>query len=170
MGVTYTTATGATYVPLATYTVTGSAAASYTFTSISGSYTDLVLIGNPNYVGGTYVYTQVGNGSVSTSALYSTTQIYGSGSVAGSTRLTGSTFAWGGTDNGYSTIKIHFMNYSNTTTYKTWLCRGGSAGDYVSAEVSLWRSTSAIDTIKIYPDTGNFPVGTTFALYGILGA
>ena len=44
---------------------------------------------------------------------------------------------------------------------------------YVGAQVALWRSTSAINTIKIYtggPSAGNWSVGSTFTLYGIAAA
>jgi len=170
MGVTYTSGNASAYISIATYTVTGSAVASYTFSNIPTSYTDLVLIGSPNNGPGTYPFVQVGNGTVDTTSSYSSTQIYGSGTTVGSTRLPSTTYGWGGTANAYSNIKIYFMNYANTNTFKTWLCRGGSASDYVSAEVTLWRSASAINTIKIYPDTGTYPVGTTFNLYGIKAA
>ena len=40
-------AAGSTYTPIATTTL-GSAASSVTFSSISGSYTDLILITNPS--------------------------------------------------------------------------------------------------------------------------
>ena len=54
-----------TYEPIATTTL-GSAAASVTFSSISGSYTDLVLIVVPKATTGDYIRCRVGNGSVDT--------------------------------------------------------------------------------------------------------
>jgi hypothetical protein len=35
------------------------------------------------------------------------------------------------------------------------------------AFVGLWRSTSAITSILIFPNTGNFNSGMTLTLYGI---
>jgi hypothetical protein len=35
---------------------------------------------------------------------------------------------------------------------------------------SLWMSTSAITSIKLYPNTGNWAQYSHFALYGIKGA
>ena len=64
------------------------------------------------------------------------------------------------------------MNYANTTTYKTVLSRdalNNASDGAVEAFVGLWRSTSAINTIQIKPDSGNFNTGT-FSLYGILAA
>jgi hypothetical protein len=63
------------------------------------------------------------------------------------------------------------MNYSNTTTYKTVLLRSNNASAITVATVGLWRSTSAINTIKIYADgAAVFSVGSTFTLYGIKAA
>jgi hypothetical protein len=39
-------AAGATYTPIATYTVSGSSTLTYTFSSIPSTYTDLVLVVN----------------------------------------------------------------------------------------------------------------------------
>jgi hypothetical protein len=67
---------------------------------------------------------------------------------------------------------IHnIQNYSNTTTFKTTVRRGGSTGSGMpQAEVGLWRNTSAISTILLTAGSGNFGVGTTFTLYGIKAA
>jgi hypothetical protein len=65
---------------------------------------------------------------------------------------------------------MQFQNYSNATTYKTFLTRGNASNHMVIATVSLWRSTSAIISIKVTPETGSFASGVTFALYGIKAA
>jgi hypothetical protein len=66
------------------------------------------------------------------------------------------------------------MNYSNSTTFKTILSRANVAsGTYPGTEaaVNLWRSTSVIDTIKVFPDpTETFGAGTMLTLYGITAA
>ena len=176
MGVTYTTATGATYVPLAINTVTGSAA-SYTFTSIPSTYTDLVLVASGLTSTATTTKLNVGNGSIDTGANYSWTVLSGTGSVASSYRDSSVTFTqneryanWDGTNVANTIIQI--QNYSNSSTYKTWLSRGNNAAAGVDAIVGLWRSTSAINQIQISCTNAGrtFNVGTTFALYGILGA
>ena len=75
-----------TYQPIATNTL-GSAAASVTFSSISGAYTDLVLIMN---AGSSTTNADVDiNVNGDTGANYSRTILYGTGSTAGSTRYTG---------------------------------------------------------------------------------
>lgn len=170
-------AAGSTYTPLATQTLS-SAAASVTFSSISNSYTDLVLVVSElnNTATNTSFCFQVGNGSVDTGANYSVTQLYGTGSTAVSDRASGESLAYfNGPGIGTSTTEpntyvTHFMNYSNTTTYKTFLNRGGNSNKNTIATVNLWRSTSAINTIKIFQAINNMATGSTFTLYGIVAA
>ena len=170
-------AIGNTYTAIATQTL-GSAAASVTFSSISGVYTDLVLVISElnNTATNTSFQFQVGNGSIDTGSNYSATEIYGTGTVAGSDRASNDTGGYlNGPGIGTSTTipnayVMHFMNYSNTTTYKTVLIRGGSSDQNTVAVVNLWRSTSAINTIKIFQSVNNMATGSTFSLYGIKAA
>ena len=164
-------AAGSTYTPIATYTVP-SAAANYTFSSISGSYTDLVLIINGGASTNADAQIQF-NGD--TGSNYSVTVLRGDGTTVNSTRSSAATY-WRVDSYGYlstanSTIDIvQIMNYSNTTTYKTGLSRANNAGAGVDATVGLWRNTAAITSIKLFTDTGTFNTGTTFTLYGIAAA
>jgi hypothetical protein len=174
-------AAGATYEPIATYTIP-SAVASYTFSSIPATYTDLILIISGYGVTSDNVATcQVGNGSVDTGTNYSTTYISGNGTSASSGRYATQSFMRIQSQSGMGTTSAHigsyithFMNYSNTTTYKTVLCRANqNGGSYPATEasVNLWRSTSAINTIKVFPYTGaSLGTGTMLTLYGIKAA
>lgn len=166
-------AAGATYTQIATTTL-GSAQASVTFSSISGTYTDLVLVMNGGISAGAQdIWVQV-NGD--TGSNYSRTNIYGTGSITGSTRLSNQTkFAMNDAaalDSAYQFNSImHFMNYSNTTTYKTMIERANNAGRGTDAGVHLWRSTSAINSIYVYNSGAtNYLAGSTFTLYGITAA
>jgi hypothetical protein len=58
------------------------------------------------------------------------------------------------------------QNYSNTTTNKTAISRFSSTTGDVAAFASLWRSTSAITSIKIYQVSGNLNTGSTFTYTG----
>ena len=94
--------------------------------------------------------------------------MWGSGSSAGSATHSGTVARvtyYGSVTiaQGMNSI-THFMNYSNTTTYKTLLTRANNANNGVNAEVNLWRSTAAITSISI----NSLKAGTTFNLYGIL--
>ena len=159
-----------TYEKIATTTL-GSATASYTFSSISGTYTDLILILVGSTSGGAYSV-QVGNGSVDTGNNYSRTFIYGDGTTAGSGKtanLSGFIINSGVTS--FQTSIMNFMSYSNTSTYKTLLIRGNDVVSSTAATSSIWRSTSAINTIKIFGYGGvNLDSGSTFTLYGIKSA
>ena len=164
-----------TYTPIATNTLS-SAQASVTFSSISGTYTDLVVVCNStisNNGGGAYMAFN----SDTSGTNYSQTFLYGTGSAAGSTRTTNSvgTANWvggqiGGMSNtSPSTYVINVMNYSNTTTYKTILSR--SSDLYTEASVNLWRNTAAITSIIIGAQGAyTFSAGSTFTLYGIKAA
>lgn len=162
----------ATYEPIATNTLSTSQS-SVTFSSISGAFTDLVLViqvistsTSPNYI-----YLQYNNDTASN---YSTTILSGTGSAAQSTRFSNRTNfnidynATPNTEIGNRIIQI--QNYSNTTTNKTALVRSNRAGGGVDAVVGLWRSTAAINEIKITHDTAQFASGSTFTLYGIKAA
>ena len=162
-------AAGNTYVALATQTL-GSAAASVTFSSISGTYTDLILVYNGSYSAAGQISLQF-NGDTATN--YSDTNIDGNGTTASSARDTSRTamyMGYSGTTGGNMAI-LQIMNYSNTTTYKTALSRNNNAGGNVNSNVGLWRSTAAITSIVVSCyNAVNFATGSTFTLYGIAAA
>ena len=163
-------AAGNTYTPIATTTL-GSTASSYTFSSISGSYTDLVLVVNATGSTAADITLQLNS---DTGTNYSSTILSGSGTAASSSRYSSVTKitldAYGYPDTTIGTYIIQLQNYSNTTTYKTCIARTNNSANGVSASVGLWRSTSAISTILVAVTGGTFAIGSTFTLYGILAA
>lgn len=158
----------ATYEPIATTTL-GSAQSSVTFSSISGSYTDLVLIGNGFTSADENIRIRF-NGDTGTN--YSNTLLYGTGSSALSARNTSSTslILASLSSTATSNFITHIMNYSNTTTNKTVIQRGSNPSTIVRADVGLWRSTAAINSITLLVASGNILTDTTFTLYGIKAA
>jgi hypothetical protein len=153
------------YTPIATYTFP-SAASSYTLSSIPATYTDLVIVVNGTASGADYSVGIECNADSATN--YSYTFVQGNGSTASSARGSSETYATVGTlSNVQSTSIIQIMNYANTTTYKTFLGRGNSSAERVRAYVAMWRSTSAINAIKLVTNGANFTTGTTISLYGI---
>lgn len=162
-----------TYTLISSNTL-GSAAASVTFSSIPATYTDLLLIISAGVDGSTN--TQIRhryNGS--SSALHSTTFLIGDGTSATSSRSSGDTYGYMGTlvasSTNFSLNIINIQDYSNTTTFKTHLTRGNNASLRTEGNVGLWRDTSAISSIVLYPGTlTNFTSGSTFKLYGIEAA
>lgn len=166
-----------TYEPIATTTL-GSAVASYTFSSIPSTYTDLILVIN----GG---LSAAGNGFLvqfnsDTATNYSNTGLYGDGSAVGSWRASSAAQA---NLNNYAAantsiecnVIAQFQNYANTTTYKTFISRANraSASNFPGTEaiVGLWRSTSAINAIKVFGgSSSNLIIGTTLTLFGVKAA
>jgi len=160
-----------TYEPIATTTL-GSAQASVTFSSISGSYTDLVLVFNGSNATSNNGLRIRFNSDTGTN--YSSTYLYGNGSTAASSFGSNTTGAQIAVDinSSQGMCIAHIMNYSNSTTYKTVIGRGSSAGTYADAGVSLWRNTAAITSVTVLlgAGTSNFSSGSTFTLYGIKAA
>lgn len=162
---------GNTYESIATQTL-GSAAASVTFSSIPGTYTDLILVAAPLSSAAEELVMQF-NGD--TSAVYSATILWGSGSSAGSIRSTNQNSAVlnyyasvAGTQN---TQIFNVMNYSNATTFKTIIGRAGRADSGVDATVALYRNTAIVNSIALkLKNSNNFIAGSTFSLYGIKAA
>lgn len=164
-----------TYDPIATQTL-GADQATISFTSISGSYTDLVLVVNGQSTiagtGANGIRVRL-NGDTATN--YSQTGLFGNGTSAGSNR--DSTINYmplgeiGQTSGVNTTSILQFMNYSNATTYKTVLSRGNAANFEVNASVGLWRATpAAITQIDLTLSSGSYKAGSTFTLYGIKAA
>lgn len=163
-----------TYVALDKVTV-GTATPSITFSSIPSGYTDLVMVANFDGSASSYV-TLTFNGVSGTS--YSRTRLIGNGSSATSDRTANTsgiinlTYNTAGTP---VTGIYQIMNYSNTTTYKTVLCRDAAQPDNVAAHVGMFRgstgsSTEAITSVTLTKGSGNFTSGSTFSLYGIAAA
>jgi hypothetical protein len=161
-------AAGATYEPIATFTVS-TAQASYTFSGISGSYTDLVLVVTGTASSGSYFTLRFNS---DTGSNYSNTEMDGYSGGAASNRNTSSSYMYNGSIQTTQTNTIsHIQNYSNSTTNKTVLTRSNYATSGVKASVGLWRNTAAITSIEIGTGGANtYQSGATFTLYGIAAA
>ena len=163
---------GATYEPIATNTLSSSAS-SVTFSSISGSYTDLVIAMSVISTANSSDYANIRyNGD--TGSNYSTTILSGTGTSAVADRFSSRTdfnidyYANLTTEIGNRIVQI--QNYSNTTTYKTALVKANRAGAGTDLMCGLWRSTAAITTILITHSVNQFATGSSFTLYGIKAA
>lgn len=155
-----------TYDKIATQTL-GSATNSHTFTSISGTYTDLVLV-----VAGTSASPTdcVLRFNSDTGNNYSWTRILGNGTAASSARNSNTSGQVGTLYTTQGNIIMSIQNYSNATTYKTSLSRMNSPDNHVASYVTMWRNTNAITSIEFYATGANMSVGTTLTLYGIKAA
>jgi hypothetical protein len=157
-----------TYEKIATTTLV-SAASSVTFSSL-GSYTDIVIVSVPSITSGSAGVRIRFNSD--TGSNYSQTDIYGNGTIADSTldsnRTSGKlTNTISPSTNFNFNLLVNVMNYSNATTYKTYLARGNIASGGTEAVVGLWRNTAAITDIQLFSAASTFAIGSTFTLYGI---
>jgi hypothetical protein len=162
-----------TYSPIASVTLS-SAQSSVTFSGIPQTYTDLVIVFNGGISAFDYIYAQYNS---DTGTNYSGTIVQGDGSTTSSSRYSNQNFnqlfGWGiGYGNDLNAVGIaHFQNYSNTTTFKTVIARNNRANTGTSADVHLWRSTSAITSITFTGvNSRTINSGSTFNLYGVANA
>jgi hypothetical protein len=162
-----------TYDSLA-YTVLGAPAASITFSSISGAYTDLRLVLSATVSSAGQIALLQFNADTATN--YSYRYLEGNGATAGSSSTQTQTSISLAIGSGLSlTIpvlhSVDILQYKNTGMFKTALI--SLAGDQngsgnVRNSVGLWRSTSAITSLVLSLSAVNFAAGTTAELIGIL--
>ena len=161
----------ATYNPLQSVQLTANTA-NVTFSGIDQNYTDLVLVFSGQVTSAVSLALQI-NGD--TASNYSVTELAGDGSVATSSRSSNNasmTISSVGAQIGTGTpwvSTLHFNNYSNTTTNKLVLMRTSAPGTITTLNVGLYRSTAAINSIRImgFANASGFTAGSTFDLYGI---
>lgn len=155
-------------VPLANITL-GSATASVTFSSIVGTYRDLMLVAQ---VGHTVASSLRLRANSDSGANYSYVSMIGTGTSTASGGGGGITY-YPLTEYGIQattpivTSITHLMDYSATDKHKSLITRHSESGYQVSALACRWASTSAITSLVIFPGSSTFVAGSTFALYGV---
>jgi hypothetical protein len=160
-------------------TVLTSTAASVTFSSISGAYTDLVLkISSRSVAAGSLAGTIRIVFNSDTSGNYSFTQLYDNSGSAGSNRSTaqgninisvGSADLAGNTANTFSVSEIYIPNYAgsaNKPISSIHSAEDNSVSNYLNANASLYVGAGAITSITI-SDPSNFAIASRFDLYQI---
>ena len=161
----------ATYDLIATATLSSSG--TITFNSIPSTYTDLRVVCVATTTSTTNFWMQFNSDSGTN---YSVTYLGGDGSSVSSLTETNTTSVRATLGNTSTTIPglwtFDIFSYASSV-YKTVLSsentdRNGSG--YSAREVNCWRSTSAINSITLLPNTGSFASGTTATLYGIKAA
>ena len=156
--------------------VLGSDAGIVTFSSIPQTYTDLVFVVSAKSSFAAYDISAIRVNSVTSG--YSKTYLESSGTAVSTGRGTAEISLRAGFLPGtnyaseYSADIYNFMDYANTTTYKSVLCRTNafntSTNFNVQAQVSLIPTTSAITQITLQTANGsNLKAGSTFRLYGV---
>lgn len=150
-----------------------------TFNSIPSGYTDLVLVTTARGdVAATSVSLRVQlNGD--TGANYDVSLLAGVNNIAASQQLPGLSNAKvidmpgaSAPAGAVSATTTEIIGYANTSIQKHFYSTGGSRFGTTSGALETvvyagdWRSTAAVTSLKLFPDTGNFVAGTTLTLYG----
>ena len=163
------------YESIQTITVP-SGQASITFTSIPSTYKHLQI----RVVG---LFSVADRGTImqfnsDTAANYSWHRLIGNGTAASSDGASGQNYGLTAPNGAPSTTNnpspgvIDILDYADTNKFKTVRSLGGSDANgngSIIFQSSLWRSTSAITSIKIEASSGNYNQYSHFALYGIKG-
>lgn len=167
-----------TYELIKGETLTGSQA-SYTFSAIPSTYTDLVLRISARCADtGTYAGLKFTLNS-DTSSVYSYTVLYGTGSSALSDRNSAlanarapfSINADNATANSFGSLEIYIPSYlasQNKPISSFGASETNASTAYINATANLWRNTAAIASIQISEIfSTNLLTGSSFYLYGI---
>jgi hypothetical protein len=169
------------YESIATVTVGSGGAADIQFTSIPADYTHLQIrsIARTSGSAGGYVYMQYNS---DTGSNYTRHQLWGDGSTVYAYGASASTAAVPlyetistSLASSFAATVIDILDYANTNKYKTYRSLNGydvnGSGGNIFLHSSVWLSTSAITSIKFYPEASqSFAQYTQFALYGIKGS
>jgi hypothetical protein len=172
------------FVSISTVTVGSGGASEVNFTNIPQVYKHLqirAILRSTRSANSDGPQFRLGNGSVDTGANYALHFIKGDGTDASANAATSITALGLGdlpaasrTSGIFGAFVLDILDYQNTNKYKTTRALNAydsnGAGD-LRLISGLWQSTSAINTIKFFPEIGpNFAEYSSFALYGIQGA
>ena len=166
-----------TFVKIATVTVGSGGASNITFSSIVGTYTDLLLVHSTRTVS-----TGIAQASIirfngdTTSTNYTARRLLGSGSAASSDQTP--TIGSGGFSNNssatastFANTSIYIPNYASSN-YKSLsidtVTENNATEAYMAILAMRWSDTAAITSIVITNESGgNFAEYSTATLYGI---
>jgi hypothetical protein len=151
--------------------VLGTDVNSLTFTSITASYRDLVVVAEFRAFNNSFQPGMAIRLNNNTGSIYSTIYMGGNGSSTFTSSSSGDDRSLdagsaSSTESRFQTYQI--MDYSATDKHKTILCRSGRAGADVFAEAIRFASTSAVNEINLLAINGRFNTGSSFYLYGIV--
>jgi len=161
-----------TYNLIASQVVGSGGAASVTFSSIPGTYTDLKVVMSTRYSGASETNQLISiNGSSST---FSMIQLYGGGTGVGSyttpAQYAGNVGGTNYTANTFNNIEVYIPNYTSSN-YKSYsvdaVTETNASAVSMGLAAGLWSTTSAITSLSFAPSSGSYVQYSTFYLYGI---
>ena len=159
-----------TYEAIATVTVGSGGAASIQFTSIPQTYTDLCIKMSVRSTAANFSIYIRPNGSTTN---LSSINLQGNGSAINN--FTGTTIqalatSSGDTASTFGNSEFYIPNYTGSTNKSIssdGVSENNATGAYTRLVAGLWSQTSAITSIDLVPDTGDFAQYSTATLYGI---
>lgn len=170
-------------ITLIAHTEVGSGgAANIEFTSIPSTYDDLLVVTSLRISQAGYVFS---NSDITfnsnTSNIYSETYLQSlntsisSGRVTNQNRLFGVESGPASTASTFSSVQMYIPNYKNTAYYKVAILDGvhennSATSCYLFLSGQLFRSTSAVSSIKIAASISSFVQYSQATLYGITKA
>ena len=168
------------YESIATVSVGAGGSSSIDFTSISSGYSHLQIRLISRLSGtGTSAQSNTIRFNSDSGTNYRSHFLLGNGSSASAfdggaaTRLFNGIGADGDNTSGiFGSVIIDILDYANTNKYKVTRTLGGldaNGSGELTLISGLWLSTSAITSISIIPEAGNYVQYSHFALYGIKG-
>jgi hypothetical protein len=166
--------------PIAMVNVGSAGSSTISFTSIPQTYKHLQLrliarggsgSSNDSYMNLTF--NSVG------SSVYSAHQLYGDGSSSLANAFSSQSVIYtnriaGGSTNAstFGTVVMDILDYASTSKYKTVRTLGGwdaNGSGRIALSSGLYQQTTAITSLTLTPEAGNFPQYSQFALFGIKG-
>lgn len=158
-------------------TATPSGTGTLTFSSIPSTYAHLQIRGI--YSGSVAERSLLLRCNSDTGSNYSWHELSGNGSTVGAGAGANASgiyvgYASNTTTNTYpSPFVIDILDYANTNKYKTIRSLNGNdlnGSGWAILYSGSWRSTSAVSSITLYLNSGNYNTYSHFALYGIKSA
>lgn len=154
-----------TYVPIQTYTVSGSSTNSMAFTNIPQTYRHLIIRSNSKASGNAIILARY-NSDGGTN--YCTTGLGASASTRGTSLADMYYSHYAHETTQWATHEYNIFNYASTSMYKGYLSDGSASTYGVETIHGLWMSNSPITQINIYLDRAEYwTAGSTFTLYGL---
>ena len=169
------------YESIATVDVGSGGSANIDFTSIPTTYQHLQIRGMVRLASSSsnrWTYMRFGNGTIDTGTNYSVHGILGNGTSATIGEIGASTSSMpvgnvptaAQSSSVFGTFVIDILDYADTNKYKTIRTLIGydnNGSGVVSFTSGNWRSTAAINTIRLFGSGENTVQYSSFALYGV---
>jgi hypothetical protein len=145
--------------------------ASVTFSSIPATYTDLVVVTSLRVSSTDITSLVYFNNSTSS---YTRRVLYGDGATATSASASDAGVLWTNQSNNtadtFGSATIYIPNYSgsnNKSVSIDFVTENNTTTAYAAINAFLWSNSSAITSIKLVPNAGNYVQYSTATLYGI---